>query len=180
MRTLRGIIVFLTITLHLFIQGSTSSQKPQLASEVVKEQLCGLKYVDLVVYVGTLNIRDSSAIEERIEKTAKRILSKAGILLGKKQGAVLSINVEGYPVDLKGSIIVQVWTKLHEEANLKRAPTLGNPHGYTTWDSVWAELVRYEDVENFALKEAKDQLGEFCLDWETAKDWAKEAFWPIS
>ena len=173
MRSIGCIIAFLIITLQLSIQGSSSSQNPREASDVVREQLRGLKIVDLIVYVDSLNISNSAAIESRIEKAAKRMLSKAGILLGKEQGAWLSIDVEGYPVDLQDHLIVQVWTKLYEEAALKRAPTLRNPHGYITWDTNWADLVRKQDIETFALKEAKDQLDEFCLDWETARDWAK-------
>jgi len=173
MRKHEYVLALSVISLQLFVQGSFSEQNSKRASDVVTEQLSGLKFVDLVVYVDSLNIENHEMIEKKIEEAAKKMLGSSGIMLGKQQGAVLSIDIKGYPVGLKDSLIIQVWTTLHEEAALKRAPTLGNPHGYITWDSVWVELVNERDVGKFALREAKDQLDDFCLDWKTARDWAK-------
>ena len=171
MRNLRYVMAFLIITLQLSAQSDSSNQHSQQACDVVREQLRGLKSVDLVVWVSPINITNTAAIEKKIEKAAKKMLCKSGLLLGKQQGAMLSIDVLSYPVDSQDHLIVQVWTKLHEQATLNRAPSLRNPHGYITWDTDWAELVRKEDIERFTLKEAKDQLEDFCLDWETARDW---------
>lgn len=85
MRTLSCMTAFLIIALQPSIHGSASSPNSQQASEVVKEQLCGLNYVDLVVYIESLNIKNGAVIGERIGRAASwetRMAISPGILYG--------------------------------------------------------------------------------------------------
>jgi hypothetical protein len=172
------ITLSVAITLQLAAQSGSSNQNSQQASDRVSEQLKGLKFVHLIVWVSPFHIPEYAEIDQRIEKTVKEYLLKTGLLLGDEQGAVLSIEVDSYSIDdkaLQDRLIVRVWTKLHEEATLKRAPSLGNPHGYDTWDYGWVELVRKEDLLKFVLGEVKDQIEEFCDDWQLARDWDRSS-----
>lgn len=174
MRNIRYVAAFFAITLQLATQSSPFCQESQGTNDKLSEQLKGLKSVNLVVSVIYFHIPESTEIENRIEKTVKKVLYKAGLSLGSEQGAVLSIVVDSFLINekaLKNHLIIKVRTELLEEAALKRAPTLGNPHGYITWDIDWVELVRREDLETSILGEVKDQVEEFCAHWQLARDW---------
>lgn len=167
-------IVLVSMALLLIVQCDLPIQASQRINNKVCEQLKGLISVNLVVWVSPFEISGSTEIEQKIERAVKKILDNAGLALGDEQGAVLSIVVNSFTLNeraLKNHLIIQVQTELLEEATLKRAPTLGNPHGYVTWDIVWVDLVRREDLGAFILDEVKDQVREFCADWQLAGDW---------
>jgi len=166
--------VLVSMALQLTIQCGLPIQASQRTNDKVHEQLKGLKSVNLVVWVSPFHIPESTEIEQKIEKAVKKVLYKAGLAIGDEQGAVLSIVVDSFSINekvLKSRLIIKIQTKLLEEAALKRAPTLGNPHGYITWDIDWVELVHRENLETFILGKVKDQVEEFCADWQLARDW---------
>lgn len=173
MKSFRNVTIFLLIILQFAVQGSSRNQDSEGTGDKLPEQLKGLKSVYLVVFVDPFDISNSKEIGQKIEKTAKKLLCKAGLSLGSEQGAVLSIVVDSYTIKetiLSDYLIIQVRTVLSEEATLKRDPSLWNPHGYHTWSCYWVDLMRRAELVTLILEEVKDQVEDFCSDWQLVRD----------
>lgn len=176
MKDTHYIIVLFVLIFQLAAQGRVLCQKPEALREVYPEQLKGLKSVSLVVYVSSFDIPNSEEIKQKIERTAKKMLKKTGLSIGSEQRAVFSILVYPYMINeppLPDYLMVQVRTRLNEDAALKRDPSLRNPHGYVTWDCDWVGLIRRAELVTRILEEVKDQVEDFCTDWELVRDLKK-------